>query len=63
MSDLKYESLHALAELTVEIRNEQERHEQLVMNALERGCSLRSVALAAGVTAPTIAAIRDRHRG
>jgi len=63
VTDHKYEALATLAELTVEIRTEQDRHEQLVIDALNAGCSLRATALAAGVTAPTVAAIRDRHRG
>jgi phage/plasmid primase-like uncharacterized protein len=61
-TDQQFDTLEELSTWALRAQHDRQMVEALVVAALEAGNSLRTVAAAAGVTAPTVAAIRDRHR-
>ncbi len=61
-TDQQFDTLEQLAHVTDVLTDAKICHEEMILAALDAGNSLRTVAAAAGVTAPTVAAIRDRHR-
>lgn len=61
-TEQQFDTLERLSSCTALLETAKIQHEQMILQALAAGNSLRTVAAAAGVTAPTVAAIRDRNR-
>lgn len=60
--DEQFDTLERLSSCTAVLAVTRTEQERLILEALTQGLSLRTVAAAAGVTAPTIAKIRDQDR-